>query len=109
MSTAPSHIEFLSDLRSEILRSGWPSIVGRATTCRGCGSVLDCRRAGDITIKVDGKARFARVLCSKCFDRVLDNVRTLTPEGIAAAVNCDPTSTVTVEVIDGRVVMGGAR
>ena len=105
-----SHLEFLSDLRSEILRSAWPSMVGRSITCPSCGSILDCRRAGDITLKIDSAPVFSRVLCVRCFDRVLARIESLTPAGIAQAVNRNPdTSTVEVEIIDGRVVMGGAR
>lgn len=97
-------IEFLSDLRSEILRAGWPSMVGSALSCRQCGSILDCRRAGDITVKIGGEVRFSQILCSPCFDQVLVKARALTPESVKAG-----DSTLTVEVIDGRVVMGGAK
>ena len=104
MENNTDHIEFLSDLRSEILRAGWPSMVGAALSCRQCGSILDCRRAGDITVKVGGRVRFSNILCSACFDQVLEKAQALTPESIGAGGE-----DLTVEVIDGRVVMGGAR
>jgi hypothetical protein len=132
-----SHIQFLSDVQAEILRSFWPGMVGGVALdgCPVCGLILDCRKAAHVEVKLDDEVKFSRILCAECFDEGVAaqidegtfraNVATKagktlwTPPndtstlpmfpGIDPAAQPAGTVRVEVEIIDGRVVMGGAR
>lgn len=64
--------------------------VGRAILCRGCGDVLDCRRA----VLADSPTAGAIVVCGACWDRVARTVRERVPD---------------VDVTDGRTAFRTAR
>ena len=126
--------QFMSDLERAVWREAFPAIVGRAIFCP-CGSVLDCRRAVEVSCRCNGKVVSSKVLCAKCFDKsvaprmdddsILSDIadaagmplwtppsdtRTLPMfAGIDPAAQPAGTVRVEVEIIDGRVVMGGAR
>lgn len=99
-------------LESEIMRAVWPSMVGAALSCAHCKNVLDCSRAGRVEIKIAGRIQFDRIMCSRCFDALVDKIGTLADEQIAITLSgapSDESTSVDIDLTDGRVVMGGGR
>ena len=132
-----SHVQILSDVQAAIMRSWWPGMVGRVALdgCPTCGFILDCRKAAHVEVRLDDVVEFSRILCAECFDKGIapqidegtfranvaakagkslwdapNDTRTLPMfEGSDPTVQPAGTVRVEVEIIDGRVVMGGAR
>ena len=132
-----SHIQFMSDVQAEIMRSCWPGMVSQVALrgCHLCGFILDCRKAAHVEVKFDDVVEFSHILCTECFDKGVaaqidegtfranvaakagkslwdapSDTRTLPMfAGIDPAAQPAGTVRVDVEIIDGRVVMGGAR
>ena len=119
------------------MRSCWPGMVGGVALdgCPVCGFILDCRKAAHVEVRLDDEVKFSRILCTECFDKGVaaqidegtfranvatkagkvlwdapSDTRTLPLfAGIDPASQPAGTVRVDVEIIDGRVVMGGAR
>ena len=82
-------------VQKEMQKEWFKGSVGQQIFCAvgQCGSVLDCRRAVEVTINKNDKPVQVQFYCAKCFykadiKRLTDNV--LTPNGL------------TLEVVDGR-------
>tara|TARA_Y100001963_G_scaffold138580_1_gene203542 strand:+ start:3220 stop:3621 length:402 start_codon:yes stop_codon:yes gene_type:complete len=133
MSAAAVMVTHLAKPDSALMQAVWPGIVGQAQFCRLCRTVLDCRRAVDVGVAADGKPVEAWTICATCYedrfvpflasgelqDRVAqklgkvpwggppEDTRTVPLfDGIDPAEQPEGTVRVTVEIIDGRVVMG---
>lgn len=79
--------------RREMLR--WH--CGHQIFCKGCQGILDCRRAVEVDVEVEGKLASSLVVCTDCYERVVKaNV-----EAMPSEVNGRP---VQVKVNDGRVL-----
>ena len=132
-----SHIQFLCAVQADIARAFWPGMVGKVALkgCPFCGFILDCRRAAHVEVKFNDVVEFSHILCTECFDKGVapqldagtfrsniaakagkslwdapSDTRTLPMfDGINPAEQPTGTVRVEVEIIDGRVVMGGAR
>ena len=78
--------------------------VGQQMFCTACDTILDCQRAVEVTVWVDGAVQLLRVYCGSCADRLLapaPEAEAQTERSLSkAGVDCDE---VRVEYVDGRL------
>ena len=81
-------------IRSAMLRESFQGLVGMQTFCKACSSILDCRRAVEVTVNdSDNRPVKTDIFCATCFDKAdLESLQrdVLTPNDL------------TLEVTDGR-------
>lgn len=82
-------------VQKEIQRQWFKGSVGMQIFCKvsHCQSILDCKRAVELTIYQGDKPVKSEFYCAKCYDQAdVERLRTevLTPNGL------------TLEVVDGR-------
>lgn len=87
----------MDPFRRTLARTSLRDMCGHQIFCKGCGTILDCRRAVELEFSHRSTGEFAasRVICAACFDAKLAGGRIQAQmEGTAFSV----------EAIDGRVL-----
>lgn len=78
--------------------------VGQQMFCIACDTILDCQRAVEVTVWVNGDVALLRCYCGSCADRLLapaPEAQAQTERSLArAGIACDD---VKVEYVDGRL------